>query len=452
MHHTSSLTAFEIPGPPGKRFLGHIPEMARDPLGLVARTAQTYGGLARLNFAGREVYLASSPEAVQYILRDNAHNFIRGRAVEPARLLMGNGLPLADGEPWLRQRRLMQPAFHQRRLATYLPYVIESTRRFIQMWQRIPSGKRLDFSKEMMKLTLDIIVTTMFSADIRPEIHELERNFNIVQSFIYRRSRGLVTLPLSFPTPTHLRIRSALRKLNAIIYRVIEQGKKQPKDDLLGMLLRARDPETGLGMSDRQLRDEVMTIFFAGHETTATLMTWVLYVLASQPEIGHRLRQEVEQVLQGADPAYEDLARLTYMERVLLETLRFYPPTWMFTRELVHEDCILGYPLPAGTTILLSPYATHHHPAYWQNPEQFDPERFLPENSIDRHPFAYFPFGGGTHQCIGNTFALMEAKTILSLMMQKFRWSLPPGFHPGFKPEVTLRVRRGLPLRLEPVG
>jgi cytochrome P450 len=281
----------------------------------------------------------------------------------------------------------------------------------------------------------------------------LEEAFNTGQEFIGLRQRQPLPAPQWLPTPAHRRFRRALATLDQIVGETIAGRRAAPErhDDLLAMLLEARDEATGEGMADRQLRDEALTIFFAGHETTATLLGWAFYFLARQPEVEGRLRAELDETLGGRRPEAADLPRLAYMQRVVDETLRHRPPAWIFVRESVDADRLGDYAIPAGATLMLSPYATHHHPAYWDEPERFDPDRFLPERSAGRPEFAYFPFGGGPHLCIGNNLALFESQVILATVLQRYRLRLPPGARVETMPSVTLRQKGGLPMRLEPL-
>jgi cytochrome P450 len=415
-------------------------------------TARTYGGIAQLKLLNKNYLLVTDPDYVKYILQDNYKNYIRGRSVQNGRELLGNGLPLIDGEFWLRERRMLQPAFHRERLeklAGTVTLVIDS---FLQDWEAKARGKQLlDMDDEMMRLTLTVIIKSMFSAQIDDKIPSLSQAFNVASKFMLWRSQQMWAPPLSVPLRRNVEYNRALKVLNETIYPLIQEGRKQPKDDLLGMMLELRDAETGQGMSDRQARDEVVTIFFAGHETAAATMTWAFYVLSQHPEIEERMRAEVNTVLAGRVPTFADLPKLTYMQQVINEVLRLYPAAYLFAREAVVDDVIDGYPIPAGVMIFISPFVSHRDPRYWPDPERFDPGRFTPEQTADRPRHVYFPFGEGPHVCIGNNFAFMEMQMILALTLQRFRLTLAPNHPIGFKPEATLRPRYGMKMNVEAV-
>ena len=441
-----------IHGPRGLPFLGVMPEMVSDMLGLFTRTAHEYGGISQFKLLNATYLLVTNPDYVKYILQDNYKNYIRGRSVETGRVLLGNGLPLIDGEFWLRERRLLQPAFHRERLANLASRVSESIVSFLQAWeQKARNQQTLDMDDEMMRLTLTIIIKSMFRADIDAKIASLSHAFKVASKFMLWRSQQIWAPPLWVPVPRNVEYNRALNVLNDTIYPLIAEARKNPKDDLLGMMLEMRDSETGEGMTDLQVRDEVVTIFFAGHETTAASMTWAFYLLAKHPEVEERLRKEIKTVLQGRAPTFDDLAKLTYMQQVIHETLRLYPAAYLFAREAVTDDVIDGYPVPAKTLIFITPYITHRNPQYWPDPERFDPERFAPENVASRPRHIYYPFGEGPHVCIGNHFALMEMQLILAMMLQRFRLLLDPNQTIALKPEATLRSKHGMKMAVNSI-
>jgi cytochrome P450 len=372
--------------------------------------------------------------------------------VETGRVLLGNGLPLIDGDFWLRERRLLQPAFHRERLAaltTTASGVIES---FIQKWeQNAQSGQPLDLDDEMMRLTLTVIIKSMFSANIDDKIQALSHAFNVASKFMLWRSQQMWAPPLSVPIPRNVEYNRAFNVLNDTIYPLIEDARKYPKDDLLGMLLAMRDEETGEGMTDQQARDEVVTIFFAGHETTAASMAWAFYLLSEHPEVEERVRNELKSVLNGRIPTSADLSKLAYTQQVIQEVLRLYPAAYLFAREAVTDDVIDGYPIPPKTLIFITPFITHRDPTHWPDPEQFDPDRFAPEQVSNRPRHIYYPFGEGPHVCIGNNFALMEMQLILAIALQRFRLKLVTNHPIAFKPEATLRPKYGMKMTVKKV-
>lgn len=418
--------------------------MRQDPLRFFRSLAEEYGGLYKVNLLGRSFYLVSEPDYVKHILQENNRNYIKGDSVEPARILVGYGLATSDGDLWLTQRRLMQPAFHRKRLASLGKLMTDTAEQHLSTWEdHRESGDPIDLVDEMMALTLQIIVSTMFTKDISEEVGELGEAFTEVLRFIDQRSFGSMGLPIWMPTPKNLRAKRAIETIDRIVYRVAEErrGKEEQYEDLLSMLLLARDADTGEGMSPRQLRDEIVTIFFAGHETTALTLTWTLHELFRNPEVEEKLRAEVESVLDGRTPTVEDLKDLRYTRMVLDEALRRYPAAWVFIRQSVEEDVIDGFRIPADSDVILSPYVTHHLPEYWDEPDEFRPERFDPDSEHPSHPMAYYPFGGGPRLCIGRDFALMEATLLLPMILQRYRLHPTPDYHAEAIPMVTLRPK-----------
>jgi len=413
------------PGPePGRKMLRNLPELRDNPIGFFMDMSRKYGGLVRILVPTQKIYLVSKPAYVRHILQTNQRNYLKGESVDAARPLIGNGLASSDGDFWLRQRRLMQPAFHHRRLRSLIPIMQDTTQEMMKRWNSLEVGdETVELTSEMMKLTLQVIVKTMFSTDVSDEVDTIGKAFLDVLSVINRRSWGQNRLPDWFPTPDNIRMWRAIRTLDQQVFKIIERRRKSGADldDLLGMLLSARDQETGEGMNDQQLRDEVLTIFFAGHETTALSLTWAITLLNRHPETEKRLRSEITEVLGKRLPTFDDLHKLKYTRMVLDETLRLYPPAWVFVRAVHEEDEIDGYQIPSDAFIILSPYITHRDPDLWEEPEKFDPDRFNPEREDNKPKFAYYPFGGGPRQCIGRDFALMEAQIVLAMILQHYQ-------------------------------
>jgi cytochrome P450 len=429
-----------------------MPEMVRDMLGLFTNTAREYGGIAQFKLLNKSYLLVTDPDYVKYILQDNYKNYIRGRSVETGRVLLGNGLPLIDGDVWLRERRMLQPAFHREQLGKLTDTITNIIGTFMQDWEgKAKRNQMLDLDDEMMRLTLTAIIKSMFSAQIDDKIRPLSHAFNVASKFMLWRSQQMWKLPLSAPVPRHVEYNRALKVLDDTIYPLIADGRKNPKHDLLGMMLEMRDADTGEGMSDQQARDEVVTIFFAGHETTAATMSWAFYLLSQHPEIEERVRAEIKSVLNGRVPTFADLPKFVYLQQVLHEVLRLYPSAYMFAREAVTDDLLDGYPVPAKTLIFISPFVTHRDPKYWPDPERFDPERFTPEQVASRPRHSYYPFGEGPHVCIGNNFALMEMQLMLAMTLQRFRLKLVADPPIAFRPEATLRPLHGMKMTVETV-
>ena len=448
MATTSPVVLKQIPGPRGLPFLGVMPEMVGNMLGLFTNTAREYGGIAQFKLLNKNYLLVTNPDYVKYILQDNYRNYIRGRSVETGRVLLGNGLPLIDGDFWLRERRMLQPAFHRERLGKLTETMSGVIDTFLQNWEG-KASQVLDLDDEMMRLTLTVIIKSMFSAPIDDKIPSLSAAFNIASKFMLWRSQQMLQLPLSVPLPRHVEYNRALKILDETIFPLVTDGRAHPKDDLLGMMLEMRDADTGEGLSDRQARDEVVTIFFAGHETAAATLAWVFYLLSQHPEVEERMRAEMDRVLEGRLPTFGDLPQLLYTQQVIQEVLRLYPAAYLFAREALVEDVLDGYRIPTNTMIFISPFVSHRDLNYWPDPERFDPDRFTPEQAASRPRHVYFPFGEGPHVCIGNSFAMMEMQLILSMVLQRFRLQLVSDHPIVPKPEATLRPRGGVKMMLE---
>ena len=439
-----------IPGPRGLPFLGVMPEMVSDLLGLLTNTARQYGGIAQFQLLNKSYILLTNPDYVKYVLQDNHKNYIRGRSVETGRVLLGNGLPLIEGDFWLRERRILQPAFHRERLGKLASVITGVIDTFLQDWEtKARNHQILDVDDEMMRLTLTVIIKSMFRADIDDKVQSLSRAFNVASKFMLWRSQQMWAPPLSVPVPRNLEYNRALKVLNDTIYPLVADARQHPKDDLLSLMLGMRDADTGEGMSDQQARDEVVTLFFAGHETTAATLTWAFYLLSEHPDIEERMRREITSVLQGRPLSFDDLPKFIYLRQVIDEVLRLYPAAYMFAREALVDDVLDGYRIPAQTMIFISPFVAHRDPKYWPDPERFDPDRFTPEAVASRPRHYYYPFGEGPHLCIGNNFALMEMQLILAMVLQRFCLRLAPNHAIAFHPEATLRPKRGMKMTVK---
>ena len=448
---TIDITSLKpAPSPKSRPIIGMIPEMTKDMLGMFMDLTKNHGGIVQFKLLNKTYMLVTKPEYVKHILQSNHHNYIRGRSVETGRVLLGNGLPLSDGEFWLQQRRIMQPAFHRQKLSSLAETMTNIIQKHLTAWERYSQAHQVfDMEDEMTNLTLSIIIKTMFSAKVTDaQVKSLGDAFRLASAFMLWKSQQFIQLPLSFPLPKHIAYNKAAKVLDEIVYPLIAEGRKNPQDDLLGMLLNAKDAETGLGMSDAQVRDEIITIFFAGHETSAMALTWAFYLIAKHPHVESKIIGEITQVLNQRTPTFEDLPKLTYTTQVINEVLRLYPPAYLFAREAVTDQELDGYLIPAGTLIFITPYVTHHDSNYWQDPETFDPERFTPENISKRDKDIYYPFGAGPHICIGNNLAMMEMQLTLAMIYQRFKPDLVTDSAIGLNPEATLRPKGGMKMKL----
>jgi cytochrome P450 len=440
------------PGPKGHPILGALPDFRRDAVQAVMDGWRQFGDIVR--FGGPvSFYLLAHPDHIKLVLQDRHRNYGHHPMFNAKfTSVFGEGLVTTDGEYWLRQRRLVQPALHRQRIAAFGTLMTEATAAMLDRWQvHAGRGEALDIWSEMTHLSLVNLVKSLFSADWSRDAEAIEASMDLQSRHLNRRLLAVIDLPERVPVPANRRFLEARNALDQIIDRLIAERRRSEVDagDLLTMLLQARDEETGEGMSDRQVRDEVKTIFIAGHDTVANGLTWTWYLLSTHPDVGSRLRAELAEVLGGRTPTLDDLPRLRYTAMVIDEALRLYPPLWLVSRAPREDDEIGGYHIPAGVFILLCPYVTHRHPDFWENPEGFDPERFAPERTAGRPTFAYFPFAGGPRKCVGENFALMEMQLIVATVAQRYRLDLVPGHPIALRGEVSLSPRHGMLMTLK---
>ncbi len=430
-----------------------IRAVMRDPLAFLLRSAQQHGSFIQYPLKVATVYNVSHPAVIQHVLQTNSKNYSKNTVqYNTLAQITGEGLLTSDGRSWFTHRRLMQPAFHRQRLEGYATIVGEATAAMLERWQA-QIDCPIDVDAEMMQLTLEIVGKTLFNLDLRQDAPEITHAvLELLEYVVYRATNPLV-LPPSLPTPRNRRFSVARRMLDDMIFSTIAARRASGEDpgDMLSMLLLARDEETGQGLSDEEIRDEMVTLLIAGHETVASALTWSWYLLSQHVAVRQRLEKEVQQVLNGRFPTIADLEKLTYARQIFDETLRLYPPAWLITRRALEDDLVGQHVIPAGSILILSPYVTHRNPAFWPNPLGFYPERFTPEAVQQRPRYAYIPFGGGPRLCIGDRFALMEAPLIMAAIAQRFRLNLLPGHPVVMEPLVTLRPRHGILMSLESV-
>lgn len=442
------------PGPAGGRIFGSLRESRRDTLNFYSEARRRFGDIVRFRSIGSFSWIfLAHPDDIDHILRLKQQNYPKGFFSLQLQPLVGQGLLTSEGELWLRQRRLIQPAFHRKRLATLAGTMSAAAQDTVVRWQAIARGDRpVDVADEMMRLTLRIVGQALFSTDTSAATGTVSRAVDVAIAYVNFRLNHPFALSERIPTPRNLRFLRARRALDAVVNAIIEERRRSGADtgDLLSMLLLARDEATGTGMSDRQLRDEVMTILLAGHETTAVALSWTWYLLSQHLRIERNLHDELDGVLGGRTPTIDDLPNLPYTRMVVDESLRLYPPAWGVARQAKDADEMRGYDIAPRTPIATLTWVTHRHPEFWDTPEVFDPERFTPARSTGRPHFAYFPFGGGPRQCIGNNFALMEAQLILATLAQHYAPRLARGHRVEPQPLLTLRPRYGMRMHLGP--
>lgn len=429
------------PGPSPESWTASFKTYSRDPLSYMPNLVKEYGDIVTMRYYNFRVYFVSHPDYIEQVLVNDNRKYIKGRILRKNKQLFGNGLLTSEGDFWLRQRRLVQPAFHRARIATYADTMVRYASRLAAEWS---NGDERDIHAEMMRLTLAIVAKTLFDADVD---HEAKRVGHALEAIMHFNSdfRKLILTPTWLPTPRKIRATFATAKLNRIIYRFIEERRQSANEngDLLSMLLAARDDD-GSRMTDRQLRDEAITIFLAGHETTANALSWTWMLLAQNPTVEAKLHAELDSVLRGHAPSLDDVPNLRYTGHVITESMRLFPPAWGMARIAIEDTEIAGYPIPKGCGVSLAQWVVHRDPRWFDAPMEFRPERWEGD-LLKRLPrFAYFPFGGGPRQCIGNNFAVMEAVLLLATIAQKFRIQLVPGKAIVPAASITLRPKTGI--------
>ncbi len=431
---------------PGIHPLGALPHLQENPLKVMMRARFEMGEVVDLRLPYGHILVMASPSMVEQVLLGQSAKFTKQtRGYDQLRRVLGRGLLTSEGSFWLRQRRLAQPAFHRENLTSWGEVMVRATRELVDSWgPRLQSGEAFDVTTEMMKVTMRIVAQTLMSVDVSGDsaavTHAITDGLEAIQ---YTLTHPF-SPPTWVPTKPNRKFTAALKALNAVVYGIIAERRagQGSKDDLLALLMNAVDADTHERMNDEQLRDEVMTIFLAGHETTAVLMSWTLYLLSKHPDVARTLRAELAQVLGGREPSTEDVPKLPYLGRVIKEVLRLYPPAWVVARR-VTEDCVIdGWNLAARSVVLMSTYVLHRLPETFQNPEGFDPDRWLDEERLPKG--AYIPFSIGSRKCIGDSFAQLEAALILATLLPRVDLSLVPGQTIDPEPMITIRPRGGV--------
>ena len=436
------------PGPKRRLPFSNLIAYRRSPLEFFQHLARQYGDISLFRIGPQPACLLNHPDLIKDVLVTNHANFEKGLVLKRAKRLLGEGLLTSEGDFHRRQRRLSQPAFHRQRIASYADVMVDYALRASESWH---DGQTVDLSEEMMRLTLGIVGKTLFDADVESESGEVGAAMTTVMELFDTLTMPFFEVLSKLPLPQLRRFDAARTRLDQIIFKMVADRRNRGIDrgDLLSMLLLAQDDEEDGGtMTDEQLRDELMTIFLAGHETTANALTWTWYLLSQHPEVESKLHQEIESVIGSRRPSFGDVAQLRFTEMVLYESMRLYPPAWAIGR-LAKVDCdIGGYFVPRKSVVVVSQFVMHRDERYYQDPLAFDPQRWIPELRETRPPFSYFPFGGGPRRCIGEGFAWMEGILLMATLAQRWRFRLVPYHRVAFKPVVTLRPKYGMKMVL----
>ena len=436
----------DAPIHPGLPLIGSILELQKDALATFTR-ASKLGDIVEIKVPYYRAFLVNHPDLIEHILHDNYKAYGKQtRGYAALRTILGNGLLTSEGSFWLRQRRLAQPAFHKENLGSWGATMVRATRELVDAWSpHVKSGAVFDVHDEMMRLTLRVVGETLLSTNLLGEAAEVGDALTVLLRLLTARTSRLIPLPDWVPTPAQRRLEAERARLDAVVHKLIaERRATKAGDDLLGMLMSATDVDTGERMDDTQLRDEVMTILLAGHETTANALSWAFVLLAQNPHAEEKLRAELQAVLGGREPGAADAPKLVYTSAVLHEALRLYPPVWALARSASTDDVVGGVAIPRGALVFFMPHIVHRRGDIWPEPEKFDPARWLPGGHRPKSRCAFMPFSSGPRKCIGDGFALLEGQLVLATLLQRVRVSLVPGQRIEGEPVFTLRPRHGV--------
>ncbi|MEV4220813.1 cytochrome P450 [Nonomuraea sp. NPDC049725] len=435
------------PGPPRLAAPALFKRLVTDRLGLLSTAAERYGDAVRMTIGPKSIYLFNHPDHAKHVLADNSGNYHKGIGLSEARRVIGDGLLTSEGERWKRQRRTIQPMFQNKRLAQQDAVIGEEAGRLVARLRARAGGGPVDVAREMTGLALGVLGRTLLDADLGAHA-SIGHSFEGVQDQAMFEMVTLSMVPLWLPLPLHLRFRRSRRDLYRAVDLLVAERINRPTDggDLLSRLIASAREEGDPRTVRRRLREEIVTVLLAGHETTASTLSWAFHLIDRHPEVRERLREEAVSVLGDRPPTYEDLHRLRYTAMVLEEVMRLYPPVWALTRVAQRDDVVGGYRVPAGADVLISPYTLHRHPAYWDEPARFDPGRFDPAAPSSRPRYAYIPFGAGPRFCVGNHLGMMEATFVLAMVARELRLTGVPGFRAVPEAMLSLRVRGGLPM------
>jgi len=449
-----------VPKAKGSLLFGNTFKVLKDPLAFLSELRDNYGAIVKVKLGTKTYYVVQQPEASKYILQEHARNFYKPGAAKLFKLFLGEGLATSNGDYWLKQRRALQPAFHRQTIQSLQAIIQSETDQLVSRWKEYPDQYCINIDQEFLRLTLSNITRSMFSLDIKQDMDRITRLLNGLLSYASKWTASFIKIDPRIPTPSNQKFWRSRRQFDNIIYEIIRKRQEDRKsinrpgaaqverNDLLELLMKAAE-DSGHALTQEQLRDEISTIFMAGHETTAQTLSWIFYHLAKYPIVYEKLAKEADLSLN------ESALNFSETRKVIEETLRLYPPVWVMARKSLQDDTISGYHLPKDSTVLINVYGMHRNSRFWKDADQFDPEHFNPTNASTAPPFSYLPFGGGQRLCIGNHFAMMVMQTVISSLVREFEFSVPEGFQPIPNPTITLRAKNGIVLmikkRLKPI-
>lgn len=441
------------PGPPGRAALGLFAKLARDRLGLMSDAAAEYGDAVRMPLGPKTLYFFNHPDHAKHVLADNSANYHKGIGLVHARRALGDGLLTSEGELWRKQRRTIRPVFQHQRIAAQADTVAQEAGELVGRLRNRIGGGPVDVLQEMTGLTLGVLGRSLLDADLGA-FDSVGHDFEAVQDQAMFEMVSMSAVPTWVPLPRQVRFRRARRRLQHVVDHLVADrvARGADGDDVLSRLIASTAEEPDPRVGRRRMRDELVTLLLAGHETTASTLGWTFSLVDRHPQVADRLREEANRVLGDQPPVYEDLHRLTYTTMVVQEAMRLYPPVWILTRSAQGPDEVGGYHVPAGADVLICPYTLHRHPALWEDPDRFDPDRFDPDRPVQRPRYAYIPFGAGPRFCVGSNLGTMEAVFVTALIARELRLASVPGRRAVPEPMLSLRIRGGLPMTVHPAA
>ena len=448
LHHAQQVP----PGPPRRATIGLLRKLAGDRLTLMTSAAEKYGDAVRMAIGPKTLYFFNHPDHAKHVLADNSANYHKGIGYVEARRALGDGLLTSDGALWREQRRTIQPVFQHKRIAAQADVIVAEAGALVARLRSQAGQGPTDLFAELTRFTLNVLGRTLLDADLGA-FDSVGQSFEAVQDQAMFEMESMGMVPMWLPLARQRRFQRARQDLYTIVDQLVVDRLADPRgpgDDVLSQLIESTRRESDPQVSQRRLRDELITLLLAGHETTASTVGWALYLIDQHPEVAARLQAEAVEVLSDRAPVNEDLGKLRYTAMVLHESMRLYPPVWMLTRRATDADEIGGYHVPAGADVLICPYTLHRHPGFWDAPERFDPDRFDPDRLANRPRYAYLPFGAGPRFCVGSHLGLMEATFVVAMIARELRLSLAPGHDVVAEPMLSLRIRGGLPMIVRP--
>lgn len=440
----------KIPGPKLNIAISGAKELRKSPLKYLVNMDKTYPGISNFKLLHLNMVLLTDPKLIRFVLQTNQKQYVKNTAYKHLKLVLGNGLVTSEGELWRRQRKLIQPSFHKQAIYNMFNTMLACTNEMIEEWKvKLKKNPVIDFSEEMMATTLQIIAQTMLSKDVKSDSKAVADSLSYLLKAIDQKAVKALNTPMWVPTTSNFKFKKERKVLDGVIYSIINERKKAvvKKGDLLDMLMESTYEDTGEHMPDDLLKDELMTVFLAGHETTASALTWTFYLISQHPEVYKKLKNEVDTIVGKEEMTFAHFQQLKYTKACLNEAMRLYPPVWIIGRKATEDNMVGDYLIKKDMDILILPYIMHRHPDYWKNPETFDPDRWETEEVKQMDKFTYFPFAAGPRMCIGNNFALFEADIIITKVIQQFKFEYAGDKPAKMDPTLTLRVKGGMPMR-----